>query len=98
MHVDGVASNKILVVSCEGELKGGLGHYKGSKAGWSLTNNEKHQNKVNIVSVFRSKGLEADVVILVDVEPDCAPERIYVGASRARHVLKVFESRAGDTS
>ena len=98
LHAQGIASNKILVVSCEGELKGGLGHYKGSKAGWSLTNNELHQDKVNIVSVFRSKGLEADVVILVDVEPDCAPERIYVGASRAKHVLKVFESRAGDTS
>lgn len=98
LHREGIGSNKILVVSCEPELKGGLGEYKGRKAAWSLTNSELHPDKVNIVSVFRSKGLEADAVILVDVEPESEPERIYVGASRAKHSLTVFERGAGATN
>ena len=97
LHRKRIASNQILVVSCKPELRGGLAEYSGSKAAWSLTNSELHHDKANIVSVYRSKGLEADVVILVDVEPDCAPETIYVGASRAKHLLIVFESRAADT-
>ena len=98
LHAEGFKYNKILVVSCERELKGGLGQYKGRKAAWSLTNSELDHDKVNIVSVFRSKGLEADAVILVDVEPECEPERIYVGASRAKHSLTVFERGAGATN
>jgi hypothetical protein len=40
------------------------------------------------------KGLEADVIVLVDVDPDdprCSPEALYVAASRARHRLHVFQ-------
>lgn len=41
----------------------------------------------------RFKGLEADVVLLVDVDgnlPGCRPRNLYVAASRARHRLYVF--------
>jgi hypothetical protein len=48
----------------------------------------------------RFKGLEADVVILCEVQasdPACSPAHLYVGASRARHVLIVlrYGSREG---
>jgi hypothetical protein len=42
------------------------------------------------------KGLEADVVILVDVDPDdkrCSKPALYVAASRARHRLHVFQKQ-----
>jgi hypothetical protein len=48
----------------------------------------------------RFKGLEADVVILCEVQtsdPACSPAHLYVGTSRARHVLVVlrYGSREG---
>lgn len=48
-------------------------------------------------SLQRFKGLEADVVILCDVrESDamCGPAHLYVGTSRAKHVLVVVKSRS----
>lgn len=50
-------------------------------------------NQVRFVSLRRFKGLEADAVILCDVEegtPYCSPNDLYVGTSRARHVLVII--------
>ncbi len=47
----------------------------------------------------RFKGLEADVVLLVDVDGDpgrCRPRNLYVAASRARHRLYVFAKQGVD--
>ena len=44
-------------------------------------------------TIGKFKGLEADVVILIDFDPDdklCRPAMRYVAASRARHMLYVF--------
>jgi len=44
------------------------------------------------------KGLESDVIILADVDPDdalCSNNALYVAASRARHLLWVFGKDAG---
>ena len=49
-------------------------------------------------TISRFKGLEAQVVILLDIDasdPRCGLRERYVGASRARHALYVFEKRAG---
>jgi hypothetical protein len=49
-------------------------------------------------TISRFKGLEAQVVVLLDVDardPRCGTRERYVGASRARHALYVFEKRAG---
>lgn len=53
---------------------------------------KKEASQVRFLSLQRFKGLEADVVILVDVEPGertSSPMHLYVGASRARHRLVV---------
>ena len=50
--------------------------------------------QVRFGSLHQFKGLESDVVILTDVragEPNSSPTHIYVGASRARHLLVVVE-------
>lgn len=52
---------------------------------------------VRFTSLQRFKGLEADVVILCDVEPGArtsGPTHLYVGASRARHLLAVLSRGA----
>lgn len=50
-------------------------------------------NEIPFVTLQRFKGLESDVIILVDVEPAQAtssPAHLYVGTSRARHLLVVI--------
>jgi hypothetical protein len=50
-------------------------------------------NEVTFSTLQRFKGLEADVIILCDVaegDPTCSSHHLYVGTSRARHVLVVM--------
>jgi hypothetical protein len=50
-------------------------------------------NQVVMASLQRYKGLEADAVVLCEVEdasPICSPKHLYVAASRAKHVLIVI--------
>lgn len=61
-----------------------------SRGGW-----ESHTEGVAFSTVSSFKGLEADVVILVDVDDLVSPEglaSVYVGASRARIALHIFAS------
>jgi hypothetical protein len=51
--------------------------------------------EIRFGSLQRFKGLEADVVLLVDVEAEArtsSPEHLYVGTSRARHLLLLFSA------
>jgi len=51
-------------------------------------------NQASFTSLQRFKGLESDAIILCDVEaekPMCSPKHLYVGSSRARHILVVAE-------
>lgn len=54
---------------------------------------EKYRNKYLVTSCRRFKGLEADAVILIDVDSDTFKEEnlllFYVGASRARLMLEI---------
>jgi hypothetical protein len=50
--------------------------------------------EVTFSTLQRFKGLEADVIILCDVvdgDPACTSHHLYVGTSRARHVLVVLK-------
>lgn len=51
-------------------------------------------NQIRFGSLQRFKGLEADAIILTDVEPGAPTStdtHVYVGSSRARHILIVVE-------
>ncbi|HOX52512.1 MAG TPA: hypothetical protein PKY05_13560 [Fibrobacteria bacterium] len=61
------------------------------EAGWSSPPDTWRSDRANIDSALRTRGLESDVVILADVEPGTSAERIYAGATRARHRLVVYE-------
>jgi len=61
-------------------------------AGHPLTT-RRGESGVFFSTVRRFKGLEADVVLLVDQDPDdseCSSMQRYVAASRARNLLVVF--------
>jgi superfamily I DNA/RNA helicase len=50
---------------------------------------------IRFSSLHRFKGLEADVILLCDVDGDpdnCRPEHLYVGVSRAKHRVHLFHS------
>lgn len=50
-------------------------------------------NQLRFGSLQRFKGLEADAIILCDIRPSdplCSPKHLYVGTSRAKHILSVL--------
>lgn len=63
-------------------------------AGYRIVNaGEEERNGILFSTARRFKGLEADVVLLVDQDaedPACTRVHRYVAASRARHLLVVF--------
>jgi hypothetical protein len=50
---------------------------------------------IHFDTVHQVKGLEADVVFLIDIHTNTAPECVYTGASRARHRLYVYKDHLG---
>lgn len=49
--------------------------------------------EIRFTSLQRFKGLEADIVVLCEVQDDfegCSPMHLYVGTSRAKHLLEVY--------
>jgi DNA helicase IV len=64
-------------------------------AGFQLSGNPlERDGKLLHTTIGRFKGLESDVVIMLDVDPEdprCDRHARYVAASRARHRLYVFE-------
>ncbi len=67
---------------------------------WPLTDNINAAGNVVRFSTIRSfKGLEADIVFLIDITPDsrvCTRADIYVGGSRARFMLYIFHDSRMD--
>lgn len=93
---EGISSSQILVVVCRSRKNSALAKLQslGKLACWCEANESLATDRVNIVTVHRAKGLEADAVILLDVSPDTPKERILVGGSRAKHLLTVIASPA----
>lgn len=63
-----------------------------------LPDEREEANQVRMSTLHRFKGLEADAVILCDVVPGSpyqTPQHLYVGASRAKHVLYVLRAVEG---
>jgi hypothetical protein len=90
--VAGIEKERILVVACRSREHSGLREPPhGVPCGWSSPPDTWRPGRVNIDTAVRAKGLEADVVILVDVEKNTAADRIYAGATRAKHRLFVYE-------
>jgi len=97
----GLSSSDILVVSMCSERTSGLRNLKDDRFVWNKVGGKKLiKDKVNIVSAYRIKGLDALAVILVDVEEpgeislrDDWKRRLLVGATRAKKLLSVIRKK-----
>ena len=96
-----VPLSEILVVSMRSEKSSALKKIADDRFVWNANGAKSmRKDKVNIVSVYRIKGLDASAVILTDVEePTEASKRedwkrsLLVGATRAKTYLTVFKKK-----
>lgn len=78
-----------VILSCKGLNNQSLRDFVDTQGNYRADDGKK----VKLYSVSTFKGLEADIVILIDVDPTCFEEgnvTFYVGASRAKKSLYVF--------
>ncbi|MBL8809752.1 MAG: ATP-binding domain-containing protein, partial [Planctomycetaceae bacterium] len=91
--VNKVATDRVVVLTTMSQRFSPV--FKAGKLGnFSLVGleNQPNAHEVRFSTLHRYKGLEADVVILCDVQPNAAdstPMHLYVATSRARHLLAV---------
>ena len=91
----------VLVVSMRSERNSGLKDIADARFAWNKVGGKKLiKDKVNIVSAYRIKGLDAMAVILVDVEEPTETSRredwkrlLLVGATRAKRLLTVIRKK-----
>lgn len=97
-----VALSDILVVSLRSSRSSALKNLDDTRFHWSSTGDKGlTDGRINVVSAYRIKGLDAKVVILTDVmrsskgpcEPHHMAEQIFVGATRAKSKLIVFREK-----
>ena len=90
----GLSLNNVVILTAKTEetscLKGinSIGPYK-------ITNNISRKNEILFTTARKFKGLESDIVILIDVDDknfnnDEGRRIFYVGASRAKHYLDII--------
>lgn len=93
--------SEILVVSMHSEARSGIRNIKDDRFAWNKVGGKKLiQDKVNIVSAYRIKGLDTMAVILVDVEEPTETNKredwkrlLLVGATRAKKLLTVIRKK-----
>lgn len=96
-----VKPSEVLVVSMRSEARSGIKNIKDDRFVWNKVGGKKLiQDKVNIVSAYRIKGLDTMAVILVDVEEPTETSKredwkrlLLVGATRAKKLLTVIRKK-----
>ena len=91
--VEHIATDQIVVLSTRATKKSALAR-KRRLGNFELVDLDSRSGvtQVGFTTLQRFKGLESDVVILIDVEPGettSSSQHLYVGTSRARHLLFV---------
>jgi hypothetical protein len=88
----GIETDRILLVTCLDRDGSALSSPPADLAlGWTSPPSTHRPGLVALDSALRVRGLESDVVVLLDVSPEVPVERIYAAATRARHRLLVYE-------
>lgn len=81
---------QIAVLSAKERDDSPLSAWKDPRLKWVARIGGWNRDKVPLLPYGRISAAEADAVILVDVDADTPPERLYALASRARHLLVVL--------
>ena len=85
----GIAKKDITILSpfkFENSVASKINKYKISPA-------TKESNDITYFTIQGFKGLENSVIMLVDIQTYNKPDLMYVGMSRARNVLYIFETK-----
>ena len=95
LHDEGLRPDQIVVLSTRSRERSPLAA-AGRLGSVSLCplDADPTPGQIRFGSLHQFKGLESDVVVLTDVhatDPNCTPRHIYVGTSRARHLLAVIQ-------
>lgn len=90
---EGIAPDRIVIMSPASTQRSSVWRTK-RLGNFSLIEHgtRPNANEIRFTSLQKFKGLEADVLILCEVKRDddtCSPNHLYVGTSRARHVLEI---------
>ena len=105
LHLEnkGVDKKDILVVSVRSKFRSALKDLSPEKYHWSETGEDLVQDRINVVSAYRAKGLDSNAVILTDVERNQNPQGpgsphhqakvIFVGATRAKNTLITLRAK-----
>ena len=87
-----ISPNRITLLSTHNPKRSALRkHRKLGNLTLAPLDSTRGANQVPFASLHAFKGLESDVVILVDVEHKSSPRHLYVAATRARHLLVVMK-------
>jgi ATP:corrinoid adenosyltransferase len=88
----GIAPQHITILSPYKRDNGGLQGLDRIKD-WPITDFNSGKPGIQYATIRSFKGLEADILLLIDIKPNskaCTPADVYVGASRVRYLLYVF--------
>lgn len=87
----GLPLNRILILSPY-RLENGCLQGASKLKEWPITDFQTKEHGIRFATIRSFKGLEADVVFLIDVKGGraCTPADVYVGASRAKYMLYVL--------
>lgn len=61
------------------------------KLGFEISTKRGEKNKIFFSSIKRFKGLDSDIVILLDINESISPLELYTGTSRAKHKLFMLQ-------
>ena len=94
LNEEGLRPEQVVVLSTRSRNKSPLAKARLVNVTLCPIDAEPGPQQVRFGSLHQFKGLEADAVILTDVhagDPNSSPRHIYVGTSRARHLLVVVQ-------
>lgn len=88
-----IHAERITVLSTHSTNRSHLAHRR-RLGNFDLVDRSRKPTDIRFTSLHKFKGLESDVVLLVDVDGNpksCSARHLYVAATRARALLVVFE-------
>ena len=93
-HDERIAPHRITVLSTHNPKRSALAsHRRMGNLSLAPLGSALGRNQVPLASLHSFRGLESDVVLLVDVDSQSSPRHLYVAATRAKHLLVVMEQR-----
>jgi DNA polymerase III delta prime subunit len=93
MQQERLEPGQIAVLSAKTREASALSQWKDPRLKWVARIGGWNRDKAPLLPLDRISAVEADAVILVDVDPDTSAETLYAMSARAKHLLIVLMRR-----